>query len=64
MLIFLCDIDANSTPPNILDDFSLNRIIDAITKNSCRTTSGEKIGFTPGLIFPEIVRPNSLKTPA
>ena len=64
MLIFLWEIEKNSTGPNLFDDFSLNLIIDAIAKNSCRTVSGEKIGFIPGLILPAIVRPNSLKTPA
>ncbi len=64
MLIFLWDIEMNSTAPSVFDDFSLNLIMDAMAKNSSRTVSGEKIVFTPDLILPEIVRPNSLKTPA
>ena len=63
MLIFLWEIEINSTDPSLFADFSRNFIIDAIAKNYCRTVSGEKIGFIPGLILPAIVRPNSLKTP-
>ena len=54
----------DSTTPNALEDFFLNSIMVAITKNSSRTAFGEKIGLIPGLIFPDIVRPYSLKTPA
>ena len=64
MLIFLWEIEINSTEPSLFAVFSRNFIMDAIAKNSCRTVSGEKIGFIPGLILPAIVRPNSLKTPA
>ena len=53
----------NLTSPKDLEVFSLNFITDAIAKNSSRTVFGEKIGLIPGLIFPAIVRPYSLKTP-
>tara|TARA_B100000029_G_scaffold347624_1_gene339957 strand:- start:719 stop:883 length:165 start_codon:yes stop_codon:yes gene_type:complete len=49
---------------NSFDVFCLNRIVDAIVKNSSRTTFGGNRGFISDLIFPEIVLPYSLKHPA
>ena len=54
----------NLTFPKDLAGFSLNSITDAIAKNSSRTAFGEKKVLIPGLIFPAIVRPYSLKTSA
>ena len=53
----------NSISPKVLADFSLNFIRDAIAKNSSRTAFDENIGLMPDLIFPDTVRPYSLKTP-
>jgi len=37
--------------------------MDAIVKNSSRTSFDENIGFMSDLIFPDMVHPYSLKTP-
>ena len=50
--------------PKFSEIFCRDFIVEAITKNSSRITFGENTGFTPGLIFPAIVRPYSLKHPA
>ena len=50
--------------PRPFDVFCLKRIVVEIAKNSSRTTFGENRGLTPGLIFPAMVLPYSLKHPA